>query len=539
MPDTHEFQDGPGVGKSAEHEPARPAGPGPDSALPAESGHPLEAVRGAATAFSDILSVSAARGASIILALVSVTIVTHLLDPAQYATLAYVGVVSGLIFTGTSSWTATAVARYGREELERDGCVRATSWGRLALTAPLVVVAIVVVCLGKAFGAAPTQLTWNFVFIACATGIALIAAEHFVNLLEACGRMKLTALVLMLGRVLSIAGLVILAAVGLGRSAAAVALVWLGAGLVFAAFLAAFLWKPGIWPPKLDRELFRRMVALSVPLIAFAISQYVIGAVDVVILGAYRPARDVGLYAIAYQGYGVLQQIATTATIVLSPLFVSLRIASREHVIERYYERTIPQVILLSSVGAGLVAPFVRLAVPAIFGASFAPTYEPLTILLVAWIMFATASFAAPILVLHERARSLGAINVLAAVINVGGDWLLISRFGVGIAGPALATAASLAVVAVGYLWVAADCIDHRRTLPLAMIAPALAGTTIALGLPNAVGAGASVAGTLLTATTVFLLRHPFVAQDIDLIGRLDIPGPFKRLTLRALARLG
>jgi O-antigen/teichoic acid export membrane protein len=351
--------------------------------------------------------------------------------------------------------------------------------------------------------------------------------------------MELTALVLMLGRALSIVGLVILAAAGLGRSAAAIALIWLAAGLVFAAFLCAFLWNLGIWPPAMDRDLFRRMVALSIPLIGFAVSQYVIGAVDVVILGAYRPSRDVGLYAIAYQGYGVLQQIATTATIVLSPLFVSLRVASREHVIERYQERTIPQVVLLASVGAGLVAPFVRLAVPAVFGSSFAPTYEPLVILLVAWVMFAAASFAAPILVLHERARSLASINALAAVINVIGDWLLIGVLGVGIAGPALATAGTLALVAVGYIWVAADCIGSPRHLPLAMIAPAVVGVALALTLPSALGAAASVAGTLLTAIVVLRWQRPFAAQDVDLIGRLDIPGPFKQLTLKALARLG
>jgi O-antigen/teichoic acid export membrane protein len=510
-----------------------------EPALEEELDGPAPSVRGAATAFSDILSVSAARAASIALALISLTIVTHLLDPAQYAILAYIGVISGLIFTGTSSWTAAAVTRYGREELERHGTVRATSWGRLVITTPLLAVAILLVAVLKQIDALPGGLSWGYVALACASGMVQIAAEHIVNLLEACGRMKLTALAVTLQRAVSIVGLVALLTWGVGGSPGAIALILLAGGSILAAVLAAAMWKDAIWPPAWDRELFRRVLAFSLPLIAFAVSQYVIGAVDVVILGAYRPARDVGLYAISYQGYGLLQQIATTATIVLSPLFVSLRAAEREHLIGRYYERTVPQVVFLSSIGAGLTASVVGLAIPAILGRSFGPAAAPFAILLIAWVLYAAASFAAPILVLHERARAIGAINAGAALVNVVGDWLLIGEAGLGISGPALATAASLALIAVGYLIVAGDCIGLRPQLPLALIAPALVGVALALALNGALGAVAGIAGTLGTATVVFWRRRPFTAADVEMIGRLDIPGPFKALTLRGLARLG
>ena len=303
--------------------------------------------------------------------------------------------------------------------------------------------------------------------------------------------------------------------------------------------LAPTIWRVGLWPPMVDRQLLRRMLALSLPLIAFAVSQYVIRAVDVVILGAYRPARDVGLYAIAYQGYGLLQQVATTATIVLSPLFVSLRLASREHLLTRYYGRTVPQVIFLAAVGAGLVVPVIGIVVPTVLGRAFAPASEPLSILLVAWVLFAAASFVAPILVLHERARAIGAVNVAAALVNIAGDWLLVGEFGLGIVGPALVTVASLAVITIGYFYVAADCVGHPRELPLAFVAPTVVAIVPALILPDAVGAVASVGATLLTATVIARWKKPFGAQDIDLIGKLDIPAPVKKLALRGLRRLG
>lgn len=500
---------------------------------------PDQPVRGAATAFSDITSVSAARGVSIVLALISVTIVTHLLHPTQYAILAYIAVISGLMLTATASWTAPAVTRYGREELERNGSIRATSWSRLIITAPLVAIAVLLVIGLKLLGALPGELTWPFVVIALATGLTLIAAEHVLNLLEACGRMKLTALALALQRALAIVGLVALIIWGSATSPSAIALTWLAVGCIFAVVFAKAVWRVGIWPVTTDRQLFRRMAAFSLPLIAFAVSQYVIQAVDVVILGAYRPAADVGLYAIAYNGYGVLQQLATTATIVLSPLFVSLRMGSREHLIGRFYDCTVPQVVFLSAIGAGLVAPLIGVGVRIVFGEAYQAAYQPLVILLLSWVLFAAASFVAPILVLHERARSIGAINAVAAVINVVGDWLLIGVFGVGIVGPAIVTAATLGIITIGYFHVAADCIGHRRELPAALMAPGVVGIGLALAVDGVIGVAVSIVGTLSTAVIVFVWRRPFAAEDIELIGKLDIPRPFKQLTLRALTRLG
>lgn len=496
-------------------------------------------VRGAESAFTDIASVSAARSVSIGLALLSTTLVTHMLLPRRYAILAYIAVISGLMFTSTASWTTTALGRYGREELEREGSVRAASWARIVTTTPLVVVAVAVIVLLQLAGALPNELTRGFVAIAVASGIVLIGGDHLITLLETCGRMKLTALALALQRVLSIAGLIALIVAGVTQSPAAIALVWLAAGCMLAMALATTVWRVGLWPATIDIPLLRRMIAFSLPMIAFAVSQYVIQAVDIVILGAYRPSRDVGLYAIAYQGYGSLQQLATTATIVLSPLFISLKVASREGLIDHFYERMVPQVLFLTAIAAGLAAPLLRVVVPLVFGRPFGPAAMPLAILLLAWTLYAGASFVAPILVLHERSRVIGAVSTVAAIVNVTGDWLLVGVFGVGIVGPAIVTAVSVAVIAVGYFYAAADCLGLCRALPVAMLAPATAGVALALIFGGGLGVAVGVCGTLTAATIVFFWKRPFAAEDIELVGKLDIPGPLKRPTIRALARLG
>jgi O-antigen/teichoic acid export membrane protein len=235
----------------------------------------------------------------------------------------------------------------------------------------------------------------------------------------------------------------------------------------------------------------------------------------------------------------VLQQVATTATIVLTPLFVSLRAASRESTINTFFERTVPQAIFLCAIVVGLGAPLVRIVVPVVFSDRFAPSAAPLELLLLAWLMFAAASFVASILVLHERTRAIGMISLLAAAVNVTGDWLLVGPLHVGIIGPAIATTAALTVIWAGYFRVAGDCLGCRPRFPVAMLIPALAGVAVALTFHGLVAVGVGVLVTAAGAVAVFVALRPFGAQDVDLIGKLDLPRPLREFALRVLVALG
>jgi O-antigen/teichoic acid export membrane protein len=280
------------------------------------------------------------------------------------------------------------------------------------------------------------------------------------------------------------------------------------------------------------------MLRFSVPMIAFSVSQYVIQAIDIIILGIYRPAREVGVYAFAYQGYGVLQQVSSTATVVLSPLFVSLAVATREGVIHRFYKRMAPQALLLTSIATGIGASFVPLVVLVAAGHAYVAAAAPLALLLFAWILFSAASFVAPIMVLHERSRALGLISVVAALLNVVGDFVLVGIAGVGIVGPAIATAASLVVIAGGYFYVAADCLQLRPSFPLAMLLPGAAGVAAALAFHGILVPAVGVLAVIVSSIVVFRLAKPFSAQDVDMIDKLDIPEPLKKRVVGVLLRV-
>ncbi len=249
----------------------------------------------------------------------------------------------------------------------------------------------------------------------------------------------------------------------------------------------------------------------------------------------FGTAADLGIYAVAYQGYTVLQSVGTAAPPILTPLFVSLRTASEERVISRYFERVVPQLTFVLALVMGLGAPFTAWLVPIVFGHGFSGAAEPLTVLLFPAVLFFSASLFAPIVVLHERTKAVGVINAIAAVANVVGDLVLIGPVGMGSTGAAVSTLAALVIVFVGYFRVAQDCTGVTARFPIAVFVPLAIGIICGLAAPPALAVAIGVPAVLVSGLTIQLALKLFGAQDAEMIEGLDMPPRLKRLALRGL----
>jgi O-antigen/teichoic acid export membrane protein len=469
---------------------------------PAGTSQPLHVtrepqVRGLATVGSDVAAVSGARIAALVAGACTVVLTTRLLGPAGYAQIAYAVVLGTLVSTASSAWTAAALTRYGREELERDGTIRRSSWARILVTLPLLVTASALVAVVSATGLLPGEIDGTIVALAICSGLFLTSSEHLVVVLEAAGRMRLSALGLLLRAALVVATIGALALVGADLTPETVIAVTAVAGAMLTLGLAPSVWRLALWPPYLDRATLKRMLVFSVPLIAFAASQYGMRSVDIVVLGAFRPHDAVGIYAAAFQAFVMLTQLTTTLTIVLVPLFVSIRHAGRTADLAGYLSRTLPQLTLLMGLGVALAAPFAAILVPVVLGDAYADAVDPLVVLLGALLLQGVASLAAPVLMLYERTRATAVINLAALVVNIAGDLLLVGALGAGVVGPAVASGIATAVIAGGYLVVSSRLLGVRARLPLVVaLAPSIA-IAAAVALPAGAALAVAVAGAV------------------------------------------
>lgn len=499
---------------------------------------PARPIRGLDTLVGDLAGVTGARVATLALGLLTVVLTARVLTPEGYAVIAYMTLGGTLIMLVAGGWSGAAVMRYGREELDRTASMRDTTWARAALTLPMLVLVSALLPALKLVGALPQEFTWTYLWLTVALGFFFVAGEQLQVVLDAAGRMRLSAAAAALRQGALVAGLAVIAVIGGSASTRTVAWLTVAVAALLALALTLALRGLALLPPRLNRRQLRRIFVFSVPLIAFAASQYGMRSVDIVVLRAYGSAVDVGVYALAYQSYMMLQTLAVTVTIVLTPLFVSFREAGREELVVRYFERLVPQGVFAASVLGGLAAPFVVLGVPIVFGSDFGDAAAPLALLVAALVLFGVSSLLSPILMLNERTRATSLINVAALALNVVADVLLVGVLGTGVIGPAIATVATLALIVAGYLVVARRDLGTAPVLSPALLLPLAAGVVPACLLGSIGGAALGLAGAVAGTVLVLWRLALFTAEDAELVARLDLPAPVRDRTVAAIRRL-
>lgn len=508
---------------------------GAESAIDRNEGH-ASAPRGLLTLASDFAAVLGSRVASLFLSVATVVLTTRLLGPVGYGQVAYVVVIATLVFVAGAAWTGSAVVRYGREEFDRVGTMAVVTWERVVITVPALCAAAGVAFLVRAAGLMPKSVTWTLAALAVAYGLALAISDHVVYALQAIGRMKLSAWLVVLRQGLVVATIAAVFALGVSISPAVVASVMVVAWLLGTAAATVPAWRSALWPPTFAGAVRKRILWFSWPLVAFTVSQYVIATIDLLVLAIYRSDAQVGIYALAYRGYTVLQSVGMAAGTVLLPLFVSFRRAGRERAIARFAERVIPQLTFITGTLLGMLAPFVVLVVPVVFGSAFRPAATAMVILIIPLVFSITCYVQATIVVLYEETRRVGRVSVLAALVNVVGDFLLIGPVGLGGTGAAVATAGAMFLLLIGYARIVARCIGTAvPTRSIVLLAPLLTGTLLSLGRSG--WSSAVVVSAVAGVVAVALLRAGWVFEksDVEFLDQLRLPDAIRRALERSI----
>jgi O-antigen/teichoic acid export membrane protein len=188
----------------------------------------------------------------------------------------------------------------------------------------------------------------------------------------------------------------------------------------------------------------RHWVASALPLGLIAAMQLINNQVDILMLGFYVDAGQIGLFRIADQLATLVTFFGTAMNVVLAPQ-VSHLYHSQDK--QRLQQMLIGSSKLVLAASAGVMAVLVLLGpqlIAVVFGDAFAPSYLPMIILSLGHLI--VASFGPIVIVAnmtgHERSTAL--IMGAGTLVNVCLNLALIPRF--GIHGAAVATVASVAL---------------------------------------------------------------------------------------------
>jgi O-antigen/teichoic acid export membrane protein len=282
---------------------------------------------------------------------------------------------------------------------------------------------------------------------------------------------------------------------------------------MFVTFWAVRRYIPRPLFPHVTRSLVRPIFSAAWPLSIAALLGLLMLHTDILIIGALRPAEDVGYYAAAYRIVQLLYLIPSILATSLFPTFS--RLAGHDNTLMKTaLERALTMVFLIAlplAAGGILIAPGL---ITFLFGAEFLPATAAFQILLLTLLVDFPVVILSNALFAYNRPKALTAYAAIGGLSNVALDFLLIPTF--GITGSAWATLLAQVISNI-YLWKVLRSINRfsvlRHLKPGILATLIMAAAVILLGALGEHVLTAVAVGGVTYALALYFLKEPILEE--------------------------
>jgi len=461
-----------------------------------------------------IATLSVGSYAAIVTGVATNIIVARYLGAGGYGRLALLLMVSQVLLTLASAWTLPGLIRFGAQEHALRGTVAASLRSRTVILAPCLILAVLALWAGRAPIAAYVDVPEEGLLVVSVHLLAAAFAQTIGGALQAAGRMPLYGASLFAEKAAALVAILALATLAgpldapgvLGGMALAAVTIG-GAGLTL-------IWRAGLLRDAApESRRLRELWRFSLPQLGGSWAG-IFGSqwIDFVIIRQFLTLPQLGLYALAFQIAGTVQQLPVVASTVLLPWLSAAAARGDDREVRSLLGRPARLALVAFATGTGLLLTFADPIVPLIFGETFAEAIVPLSVLLVASCVAAVFHMINPALTARGIVWPVTLAVVAAVATNVAFDLLLIPQH--GITGAALATLAAY-LVSTGIITIAGHVklqapVAGYALFILPVIAP-FAATTL---LSGTFGAIASL--TLMLALAAVLAVAAGAARRAD-----------------------
>jgi len=483
---------------------------------------------GVKTSFWDYLSLLSSNLLCLPLQILTVAMTIRLLGPEGYGHIALYNMAVGLGLMMGVNWTAGSVLRFGREEFELTQKINHTFWARTIIMAPCLLLWLGFVLLFKDaisqyIGIPP----WA---VGLLTGSVFLVAinNYLIYILQAIRRMQAYAAVQVIGSAITVAGLTLIFFKVFPGDFLTVIILTILSGMV-TIIITCIFWMPvnALLPIKIDRTTLREIFQFSYPIILASISAYIVNWVDVMVIKQYLTLSDVGVYQVAYQTFLFGLALIMVASTLTTPILISFLTNDREDLIHRYSVRLAPQGFLIWSVAVGIGLAISPLAFRLVFGNQFIISTFYFQFLALGLALNAVPVFCNGIMMAYKMIKHSVAVNILMALLNLSGDFLLIPVLGA--VGAAISTSVAISASALLNLLICQRRLRINLCWQLSLILPAL----VSFGVNRFVSsqwAPFLAIGTALVAGYYLAKRfHIFQREDLLFLDYIRMPASLKR----------
>src|SRR5688572_1083922 len=337
-----------------------------------------------ATALRNFLALGVGNYGAMAVGLAINVLLTRRLGSEQYGYLALMLMVSQVALQVTVQWSSTGFIRFASREFVSKRTVSDALWARLAIAAPAVTMAVVLLVIARGPLASYLGIPAVAIWLVVVHFLAISALSVIGAVFQATGQMARYGVSLLLDKIVMLALLVAvpslwavnpLMVLGCYAASSVGVAVWGTAVLGVAAI------RP-VWPTRAD---YRSMALFSAPVLLSSWAG-LFGAnwFDLVILKWYVPMSSIGVYSLSTQLAGVVQQIAVIFSTLVLPSLSVMVADGQDARIRTFVERLLPYWLLGTSILFTIVLFGARVAVPLAFGQSFSDAAPLVALLMVA-----------------------------------------------------------------------------------------------------------------------------------------------------------
>lgn len=394
------------------------------------------------TRSQQIISSVAAKGTVVLFSAVASIVISRALGPAGRGD--YFVIVTAAIAAqslGHLSLEQAGMSLFSRR-VAPDESTLATTVTAVALVAGAVAAAAafgIALLLGAELMPIANYAYLGVALLGVPTGIMVVAASSQLLLR---GEVRTVNTGKLSAATVQCVGLVLLGIIGELTVGAVVVLWVVGTALPLTVYL--FVLRPEA--SHLDLKLGKTLVATGAKYHAGMVALFLLWRVDVFVLNALVPSREVGLYSLAV----TLAELTYFMTDALSQAVVSGQASLTISKAAVFTARVGRSNFLFATALLTAVVAASPIAVPVLFGEAFRGSIVPLMVLAPGVVGLAVARGVLPYLVRLERPLSVSAFALGGLAVNVLLNLAFIPRM--GIAGASLASSVAYGLVAAGFV---------------------------------------------------------------------------------------
>ena len=199
----------------------------------------------------------------------------------------------------------------------------------------------------------------------------------------------------------------------------------------------------GRTPSSFDDEI--RWKSSLIPLSLLAGLQIITSQTDILMLGLFVAAEDIGIYRVGWQGASVVNLVLFAIGLTIEPTIARLHSLGERRRLQELVKTSGRMAFVVSLLMSAVLILFGRQLLALVFGASYVTSYLPMAILCAGQVALAFSGWAVLVLNMTGNERTTARFTAYAAVANVAANGVLIPIF--GLIGAAIATASTL------FLW--------------------------------------------------------------------------------------